>query len=256
MENTSRCHCTNRRCWFVLFKWISGEEQLPWMYRTDTRVNADKWAQIKTYAPFLSLWRCCNSKGETVTKGWSNRAKHHGKWFFAWVPNSSILSLTLKCISFIKAGYISGCTAGPLSWICHAHLGSLSYGLWHVCIFYEAALNHSDKQRYLFNIVPGFHVIIHPSILLPLFFLQLLMQQPELKQSYLCDTPLLLFLVCWCICLFSVSPTPQPQPLFFFQSFTKTSFLPIFFPPYNCTSITCPGESCGLSGRRKEKCMS
>lgn len=40
---------------------------------------------------------------------------------------------------------------------------------------------------------------------------------------------------------------PLPRPLFLFQSFTKNFFSSyIFFPPYNCTSITWPGESCGL----------
>lgn len=87
---------------------------------------------------------------------------------------------------------------------------------------------------------------IHLSLCL--YFLQLLMQQPEQKQSYLCDNsppPLgqLMHLLVLCI---TPSPFPRPQPLFLFQFSLKTSFLPISFPPHICTSITWPRESCGL----------
>lgn len=126
------------------------------------------------------------------------------------------------------------------------HIWALSYGLWHVCIFYEAALNHSDKQRYLFNIMPGFHPSIYPFASI---FLQLLMQQPEQKQSYLCDNPpppplgRLMHLLVLCI---TPSPSLDPNPCSSSNLSLKTSFLPIFFPPHICTSITWPGESCGL----------
>lgn len=138
------------------------------------------------------------------------------------------------------------------------HIWALSYGLWHVCIFYEAALNHSDKQRYLFNIMPGFHAIIHPSIRLPLFFLQLLMQQPELKQSYLCDNPpppplgRLMHLLVLCI---TPPPLPRPQPLFLFQSFTKNFFSSSHLYQHHMARRIMWSPQWLLPGRRKEKCV-
>lgn len=113
------------------------------------------------------------------------------------------------------------------------HTWALSCGLWHACIFYEAALNHSDKQRCLLNIMPDFHAIIHPSIhplgskLLFFFVAANATARTETKLSLW--PPKLLLLVCWYFCLFSL--LPLPQPLFLFQSFTKNFFSSyIFFP--------------------------
>lgn len=72
---------------------------------------------------------------------------------------------------------------------------------------------------------------IHLSVCL-YFFLQLLMQQPGQKQSYLCDNPpppplgRLMHLLVLCI---TPSPLPRPQPLFLFQSFTKKLLFFLYF---------------------------
>lgn len=119
------------------------------------------------------------------------------------------------------------------------HIWALSYGLWHVCIFYEAALNHSDKQRYLFNIMPGFHPSIYPFA--SIFFAaanatartetKLSLWQPPSSSSWSADA-------------FACSlyhPHPRPQPLFLFQSFTKN-----FFSFYSFFLLTSVPASHGL----------
>lgn len=127
------------------------------------------------------------------------------------------------------------------------HIWALSYGLWHVCIFYEAALNHSDKQRYLFNIMPGFHPSIYPFA--SIFFAaanatartetKLSLWQPPSSSSWSADAFA-------CSLYHPPPPSLDPNPCSSSNLSLKTSFLPIFFPPHICTSITWPGESCGL----------
>lgn len=93
------------------------------------------------------------------------------------------------------------------------------------------------------------------------------MQQPEQKQSSLCDplpssSPLLA--VCWRVCLFSMSP---PSPCSPSNLSLKTSFLPfiIFFLPTSAAAsrgLAAAGESCDLRsgcccpGEEKGKCVS
>lgn len=103
---------------------------------------------------------------------------------------------------------------------------------------------------------------IHLSVCLS-FFLQLLMQQPEQKQSYLCDNPppplgQLMHLLVLCI---TPSPLPRPQPLFLFQSFTKNLFSSYIFSSshlyqHHMAQGIMWSPQWLLPGRRKEKCVS
>lgn len=97
--------------------------------------------------------------------------------------------------------------------------------------------------------MPGFHAIIHPSSCLEGFFPLFvdanatagetkLSLWPPSSSSWSADT---------FTCSAYPPPPHLPRPLFLFQSFTKNFFsFYIFSPPHICTSITWPGESCGL----------
>lgn len=141
------------------------------------------------------------------------------------------------------------------------HIWALSYGLWHVCIFYEAALNHSDKQRYLFNIMPGFHPSIYPFA--SIFFAaanatartetKLSLWQPPSSSSWSADA--------FACSLYHPLPLPRPQPLFLFQSFTKNFFSSYIFSSshlyqHHMARRIMWSPQWLLPGRIKEKCVS